>query len=450
MRQISMLESTKVYKMRTTHLLRTIAISILFATLVGCGDYTHTTQKAREEYYAGQYLAAAESLKAGANEEGPDQLLYILDRATALYNGGMFDEAIKEFSRADKMAEIKDYTSLSKEAASLVVNDRLLPYKGEDFEKVLINQYLALCYLMKSDTEAALVENRRVNRKLYLMISEGKRKYRLNPMARLLSALIYESQGQFNDAYIDYKAVQKLLPSMVSLGPHLYATAWASGISEDLEKWQKQYGLSAEQLSAAKAELKQAEIIFILEVGKAPIKQPHPQWHALPKFYPRPNPVASVRLSISSQGGSEQVGYQVAGDSWPLFDIEATAIKDLDEKWAGLLAKRIGGVVIKETAATIVDEKVSPILGMAMRIGGFVADQADLRSWLTLPQNFQIIRYRVPIPGKYEVRLQPLDASGNPAVGYAPIEKSIEVPEWAHKGRPKAPAPKVFVPVRVL
>lgn len=426
-----------------------ILILVTLVVASGCGDYTRTTQKARGEYYAGQYLQAAESLKEGANKEGADQLLYILDRATALYNGGMYDEAIKEFSRADKIAEIKDYTSISKEAASVILNDRLLPYKGEDFEKVLINQYLALSYLMKQDYEAAQVENRRVNRKLYMMISQGKKKYRLNPMARYLSGLIYESLGQYNDAYVDYKAVMNLLPGLTTLGSHLYATAWASGIKEDLEKWQSQFALDEEQIKSAKEHLKKAEIIFILEVGQAPIKKPHPQWHALPKFYPRVNPVANVRVLIKNTDGlPEKEPGQI--DSRPLFDIESTAIKDLDDKWSGLLAKRIGGVVIKETAATIVDEKVSPLLGMAMRIGGYVADQADLRSWLTLPQNFQIARYAVPGPGKYLIELQPLDAAGNIIAGAKIISKSVEVPEWIIKGRPKAPAPKVFVPVRVL
>lgn len=419
-------------------------VAVLCMGVGGCANYTRTTEGARNDYYAGRYAEAAEALKEGANEEGKDQLLYILDRATALYAAAMYDESIKEFSRADKIAEIKDYTSLSTEAASVIVNDRVLPYKGEDFEKVLINQYLALCYLLKGELEAAQVENRRVNRKLYLMITQGKRKYRLNPMAQYLSGIIHEMSGEFNDAYIDYKAVKELLPGLPGLGSDLYRVAWRSGFKDDLPGIMSAYALTEEDAKVIRAQSLLDEVIVLAEVGKAPVKEPHPSWSALPKFYPRHNPVSSLSIDVAGAA---------AGVTSVLFDVESTAIRDLNDKWAGQLAKRISGLVLKETAATVVDNKVSPILGLAMRVGGYVVDQADLRSWTTLPQTFQVARYRLPAgeSGPVSIKVTPIGGAGA-SVGAAQERIVSMDPGVVGRGkRGKRHIPKVYiVPARVM
>lgn len=372
--------------------LGTLTATLLLCASVliqGCSHYSNVTAKAREDFYAGRFREAAKELEKGAQEEGVNQLLYILDRATALHHAGDYEEAIKEFRRADKLAEIVDYTSLSAEAATLVTNDRIIQYKGEDFEKVLINQYLALDYLFLGKFEDAQVESRRVNRKLYLMITEGKRKYKLNPMAKYLSGIIYEMEGQFNDAYIDYKGVYDLNPNFPYLPADLYRTALKSGLTEAAENWATKFGLTAEAKKNILEAAKQPELVVIFENGKSPEKKPHPNWRALPKYFARQNPVERVELFLNSQP---------VGKSEPLFNIESTAIENLDEKFAGLLAKRIAGVVTKEVIANQVDERVDPLLGAVLRIGMHAADEADLRSWLTLPKDFQVFRMRLAKP----------------------------------------------------
>jgi hypothetical protein len=343
----------------------------------------------------------------------------------------MYEEAIKEFRRADKLADISDYTSLSKEVATLVTNDKIIHYKGEDFEKVLINQYLAIDYLMLGKLEDAQVENRRVNRKLYLMITEGKRKYRLNPMAKYLSALIFEGQGDYNDAYIDYKAVYELTPELPYLRQDLWRGAWKSGITADMERWQKTFDLSAADIAAIKASAKRPEVVLLLEVGQAPEKVPHPSWQALPQFVARSNPVSFVDVEIEGVGA--------LGRSQTLFDVEATAIKDLDDKYAGLIAKRIGGVVAKEVVADQVGRHTDPIFGQILRIGMHVADQADLRSWQTLPQNFQVVRAPVDAGKTYKIKILPRNAGGS-SQG-TEVVKVVSVPEKTRS--------KIFVPVRI-
>lgn len=380
-----------------------IAISGAALVLPGCGNYTATTRTARDEFYAGKYTDAAKRLEKGAHEDGVDQLLYLFDRATALHEAGEFDESIKDFAIADKLSEIKDYTSLSAEAATLVTNDKIIPYKGEDFEKVLVSQYLALNYLMMHKYEDALVECRRVNHKLHLMISEGKRKYKLNPFASYVSAMIYEDQKQWNDAYVDYQAVYKLVPEFPYLGEDLYRLAWINNIREDMERWANEFQLSADDRKRIREESKKSELVVIIENGKSPEKIPHPNWQAIPKYVPRYNPVAYADVTLNDQP---------AGRSQELFNIETTAIENLDEKFAGLLAKRIAGVVAKEVIADQVGKRTDPIVGALLRFGMHAMDQADLRSWLTLPHDFQIFRARVQAGQTYKIKVMARNANG--------------------------------------
>ena len=45
-----------------------------------------------------------------------------------------------------------------------------------------------------------------------MMVSQGKRKYKQNAFTKYLSAVLYETDGDFNNAYVDYKAVHDLVP----------------------------------------------------------------------------------------------------------------------------------------------------------------------------------------------------------------------------------------------
>jgi hypothetical protein len=157
-------------------------------------------------FRVGKYDDAASRLKSGLlshGEQGRDSLLYLLDIGLSLHSAGKYDESNQAFLKADKIADIKDYTSLSAEAATLFTSDNLKDYKGEDFEKVLINTYLSMNFALMGDFESSLVEARRVNHKLHLMVTEGKRKYKQNAYARYLSAILYEAENNYNDAYGD-------------------------------------------------------------------------------------------------------------------------------------------------------------------------------------------------------------------------------------------------------
>lgn len=358
----------------------------------------------------GDYEGATARLKEGFEKEtleGKDGLLYLLDLGLALHTAGKHEESAKYFRLADQAVEIKDYTSLSTEAATLLASDTIKQYKGEDFENVLISAYLALDYALIGKREDAIVEAKRVNRKLYMMSTEGKRHYKQNAFARYLSATLYEADRNWNDAYVDYKFAAELLPNSPTIGRDLWAMAWKMKNHDELVKYEKKYNLSDEDKAAAKKRVssdRPAEIVVVFQNGISPKKIPEPNFPSVPKFVPRSNPVREGEVFISGAAGKEVARAKTEA----MMDIEAVAIQNLSEKWGGLLAKKIGGTVAKHMIGNVIDSKTGNSgLGSLIAFAMYAADQADTRSWNLLPKDLQIARISVPA-GTYGVSLQPV------------------------------------------
>lgn len=372
----------------------------------GCASARMSDRESDNLFRSAKYDEAASQLEKGLKDQGEngrDLLLYLLDLGLALHSAGRYEESNQVLLKADKVAEIKDYTSLAAESASILTSENVKDYKGEDFENVLISTYLAMNYALMGDVENALVEARRVNRKLHMMITEGKRKYKQNAFARYLSAILYESEGNFNDAYIDYKKAWELEPDFPALRLDLWRTSRLSGMRDEAARWDGQFQLA----SAEKQQLKpKAEIIVFYENGISPVKRPNPDFHMVPRFYPRPNPVSYAHVEINGQ---------MKGDTAVLDPIETTAIRNLEEKYAGIVAKRVAGLVAKRVVADQIERKTnSPLLGALARATLYLSDQADLRSWNLLPKDLQIARFPVE-PGTYEVKVTPVGADPLPA-----------------------------------
>jgi hypothetical protein len=362
-------------------------------------------------FRSGHYVEAADRLKKGLEnqgENGRDLLLFLMDVGLSLHSAGQYEESNKVFLRADKIAEIKDYTSIATEAGTLITSDNIKDYKGEDFEKVLINTYLAMNYSLLGNSEDALVEARRVNQKLYMMVSEGKRKYKQNAFARYLSAILYEQENNYNDAYIDYKNARDLMPNYPGIGKDLWRCAWQLNMPDEMQRWDNAYHLTEAdhaQARLAAPSSRKGEIVVLYENGISPMKRPNPSFTEVPKFYPRRNPISFATIEINGQN---------RGMTSVLEDIESTAIENLKEKYDGIVAKKLAGIVVKESIAYGVERATnSPLLGMAARLAMYASDQADVRSWNLLPKDLQVFRLVVE-PGTYTVRALPGGVFGLP------------------------------------
>lgn len=385
--------------------------------LAGCSTYQTKVSSARSLMSSGRYDEAAKELEPLANKEGDDQLLYLFDYATALQLAGRYDESTKVFLSASKIAEVKDYHSLSRIAGSLLLSEGMVQYKGEDYEKLLINVYLAQNFAMKGDLDEAMVETRRLDEILNKYRIEAKRDYEQNAFAVYLSGIIWETERKWDDAYIAYNRVHQLNSGIDLLQKDLLRTARAAQREDASEKWKKAFPkVSVDNWYKDK---KIGELILIYHQGKAPVKRSHPNSPRFPKLFAVPTTTQRALVKVSGRPGhnSEVISERI-------YSVQDVAIKTLDDAYAGLIAKRVGGVAVKAVVADQIRQK-NEALGLLAWVGMNLADQADLRQWSTLPESFQIAR--IPLDnGTYKINIQGLDGSGRPSGEQSP-EKEVVI-----------------------
>lgn len=387
------------------------AVVLFFAT--ACATYQGEVYEARNALAANDPSKAAALLRPLAEKENRDQLVYILDYATALQQAKRFKESAKAYQDAEKIADIQDYHSLTNVASAALLSEELIQYKGDDYEKVLINAMNAINYLEMDMLDEALVEVRRLNNKLYRYKYEAKRDYEQNPFAFYLGAMIWEADRKWDDAYIAYKNAYELIPGYAPLREDLIRAAQRAQRSEDVAKWKKQF--PDVKPKPEWNDKSMGEIVLIYAQGWGPRKQPRPEEPRFPKLYPVGSTTKQARLIVD---GTERARTD------EIFDVTRIAIKTLEDDYGRLVASRIGGVAAKAVVADQIRQK-DELLGAIAWVAMNVADRADVRQWSTLPDTFQIAR--VPVKaGKYKVSALGLDGSGAES-GERMDEREVEV-----------------------
>lgn len=183
-------------------------IAALSVLLMSCGSSSEFFVPVDNNISQGKYAEAIEIVRSNRQWYGDKaSVLYNLDMGLLYHYAGESDSSINYLLAAEK--EIEDlYTkSISQQVMSFVVNDNILSYEGEDFEKALINVFLALNYAEKGMTDDALVEARKVDLKLreYARQYDEKNKYQEDAFIRYIAGALYETGGEINDAFISYK-----------------------------------------------------------------------------------------------------------------------------------------------------------------------------------------------------------------------------------------------------
>ena len=390
-----------------TAMARATAVLLLAALLAGCG--TAGLEKRRAGYarfYEGEPEAALVMLAEAENSK--DRLLFALDRGMIAHILGRVDESNEAFAEAERILEETAVTDVTDMAASFLVNDYQLEYDGEDFEAVLIHPFKALNYLALDRPDEALVECRALNNRLVTIEEElgHKNVYNTDGFARYLSGIIYESQGNRNDALVDYRLAAEAFeihgeaygtPFPGSLRAALLRLAEAQKLDHLVDEYSERWpGVTWIPYSERK---KKGELVVVFENGPAPVKEEarfdipvddeifslaFPVYRRLP---------AEAEYAVFRAGG-RSVRTELAED------ISAIAVKDLEDRYHRVVAKVAARMLIKHAEVEKVQEK-NWLLGTVLNIVNTVNERADLRSWETLPANLQIGRLVLP-PGYYE------------------------------------------------
>ncbi|MBM2846161.1 MAG: hypothetical protein HW407_1473, partial [Bacteroidetes bacterium] len=383
-----------------------------------------------------KYVQAIEEVRKNESAYGhKSTVLYNLDLGLLYHYAGESDSSTRHFFAAEK--EIEDlYTkSVSLAALSFVLNDNILPYEGEDFEKVLINVFLALNYAEEGLEDDALVEARKVDLKLreyakqYEGKNEGKNTYQEDAFIRYIAGALYESSGELNDAFISYRKAYETYqsyskeygtPAPPFLLDDLVRAATLLSFTEEKDMYQKLGGREFTRTDREKG-----SVLVIAYAGKGPIKEEqratvtipdssgtlHTFQIALPKFRPRHRGNRSYNVSIALSNDTVNSRTVVAED------ITAIAGKTLEDRLGLIYLKSGGRAVLKFLAAEKAkaelkkdsNSKVRNILG-SIAIDLFVGatEQADTRTWRTLPGEIQLARIHLA-PGKHTISIRSSD-----------------------------------------
>lgn len=385
--------------------------------LFSCATYQSKVEPARQSLSSGDFSQSIEKFQALAEVESKDQLAYLLDYATALHITKDFKKSNTTFLKADELAEQLDYHSLSKVTASLFLNEEQKQYKGDTFEKIFINAFLALNFLEMNDYDSALVESRRINEKLKKYRAEDKKEFELNAFALYLSALAWESQRQFDDASIAYTNFYELSPDSSQIKKDLLMITQKARRFDEYKKWKEKFGIleSKSPLSASSKENKNlGELIIVYQQGWGPQKVFNNFDYRFPELRSNFSVTTSAQVKLGD----------VIYESEIIYDTDQAARKTLEDDRLALVGRRVLGLGAKYMAADEIRRK-DETLGFLAWIFMRFSDRADLRQWSTLPKTIQIIRAPMPA-GEHLVRIQGYDAYRQPTSEFK-IFESVKI-----------------------
>ncbi|MBN8535421.1 MAG: hypothetical protein J0M15_00085 [Deltaproteobacteria bacterium] len=384
-------------------LLKICFLQLMLLTL-GCATYQNKVEKARQFLGANQFESAQSHLLPLAQEESGDQLVYLLDYATTLQISGQYKESNKFFFKAEKLAEEQDYHSVSRVTGSFLLNEEMKQYKGDTFERIFINAYLAMNYLELGDLDSALVETRRINDKYKLLRSEEKKSFELNSFAKYLSAMIWEADKKYDDAFIAYKEAYEIDPHIETIKEDLVRISKKAQRLDEYKRYKSEFLLNNEAQDGHDKE--KAELIVIYQQGWGPRKRYNSYDVKFSILSPVFNDTQKAKVIISSLSSPK-----IEKISKNIYDVQEAAIKTLKDDQAALLARRVGAFVAKEVASREISRK-NEALGLIAWFVMHASERADLRQWSTLPSSIQVIRTLLP-PGEYDIEIQGLSAFGN-------------------------------------
>jgi uncharacterized protein len=412
-----------------------VAAALLFF-LPSCGSLTEFYGDVDLHVSGGQHLKAVETVRNNQRAYGEkNSVLYNMDLGLLFHYAGLPDSSNVHLFAAER--EIDDlYTkSVSLAALSMLTNDNILPYDGEDFERALINVFLALNYAEKGESDEALVEARKVDLKLreFARQYEGKNRYQEDAFVRYVAGVLYESAGEINDAFISYRMSFEAYdrygkeydtPAPSFLLDDLVRTATLLSFSEEAAKYAALGGHAY-----IRPGTQQGSILVIVYAGKGPIKTEvrtnvsiadnggtiHTFQIALPRFQSRCGPPRSYNIAAR---GTEGEGRSVVAVTERAEDVTAIASKALEDRLSMIYLKSGGRALLKFLAAEKVksdlkkkDNTLANLLGsIAVDVVVGATEQADLRTWRTLPSEFQIARMNVPA-GSYGLRIESSDGN---------------------------------------
>lgn len=451
-------------------------LSLLVCVLLsGCsGSMSHYAGVDRS-LSAGNPGQAVEIIQSAKKAYGKkNRLLYLLDHGMVLHLAGQFQESNEILEEAYTLVEDLYTKRLRDEASALLVNEAQKPYEGTPQEHVLIPVIKAVNYAMLQQWPEALVEGRRIDHRLNVLHDrqEGTENYQEDPFARYLVGFLYDMTGDLNNAYVGYRKAEQVYEDSLAwsrvalpdlLKADLIRTAERLGLKDEAGEYREKYPEVIDSIPSTDSDPDsgKAQLLVLSYLGKGPKKEDllidvpvsldalhlvaltKPGFAgsrrsrrggevllygihgriariALPRFSLQQNSLAYDRIQVKA-GPTD-----MSARSQHMYDISAVAEKNLADDYDGLVLRAVARTAMKMSAAEGLGlgaralsgrnnrDWIGPLVGGIARIFALATEEADIRSWRTLPGAIQMTRLWVE-PGEYSVSIQSMDTQGRKA-----------------------------------
>ena len=453
-----------------------LVAALAFVLLAGCGPSVNRYLLIDTSLRANDPKGADAIVQRTEKEYGEKSLvLYGMDRGMLLQLAGDYQQSNAVLEQAEEELDRLYTRKIRTETLAFMTNDMALPYEGDPYEQVLLNVLKALNYVALGQWQDALVEARRIDHRLNVLSDRIQEKggYREDGFARYLSGILYEITGDVNNAFIAYRKAYETfdatrawshtaVPSQ--LREDLLRTAEALHFTQELAEYRRLFPDTMWETSQSLQQL--AQVVVISYNGRAPRKedqfldlpvsldalqlvllnrglsQATRQSNrgvdtvlyglngrvvrvALPRLVPQKTQVPVDRVSLIPDNGSS-----VTVNTELVHNVTALAEKALSERMAGITVKALARATTKFAAAEattrgaqqLAGKDAGPLVGLLVGLlakGLAVAsEEADKRSWQTLPDEIHLARVWVPA-GSYQVQNQSGGGSHDPLTSEA-------------------------------
>jgi len=399
---------------------------LFFCFLAGCASFGERTIKIRHEFASGDLdKANAEIDKALKTKKKSDADLLRLNQAIIALSSGKPQEAerlLREVRDRFDQYEREREKRVAEKAVSMLLDDNVVAYAGEDYEKVLIRVFLALSNLMHDGTDAPAYalqighkQNEIIQKGTMQDPKDSQKKvnpkaesYRQVAIGQYLIGVMQEATFRNHDDVIRYYEA---------------VNAWEPGFTQgrqDLER--ARHGVHAQPGNGV-------VYVFAL-VGSGPFKEQRncevlhdaqilttfliammSSRPTLPDFSPIMIPyIVRPRETVSAL--SVSIDNKWSARTETLTDIGRMAEEQFEAIQPQIVAKAVIRRTLKKGILYGSKEMldVNPWVGLVMDAGAMVVqslETADTRSWNLLPAEIQVTRLEVPA-GEHRLTLQPL------------------------------------------
>jgi hypothetical protein len=419
------------------------ALSVALVFVSACSNYVARSGLIRTALIEDDYdraLAAVEEI-----DQSNSKLLYLYEKGLILHCQGDYVGSSKVFTESELVLEDLYTKSVTREAAALAISETIGQYRGDAFEAVFVNYYQILNYLGMGDIEGAMVECRRVNRKLQILKDGGETYFENDPFMQYLTGVVYEMGGERDDAGVSYRVAAELYDSgeydpVTPLPPSFFCDAAGNAYVRGDREESSAYASRAHCATGADT----GYVSLLLECGQVVRKREssvvlpifendhwtdneqfahemasrrdvHYDRHvkvkywlkvALPVLEPLPPRYAGASVRARRVDGPH------AGETHAVVvsNVDAFAEQAFREKESTMFVRAIVRAIVKYIAQQSADD-ADEGFGALVNLFNIVTETADTRSWSTLPRSIFLARLDLPA-GRYRIEADFLGIDG--------------------------------------